>query len=394
MSGKIDSGNAGAGYPVRAEMGHVMGNNPSGVRAPIAGNWDRKPFLVIWEITQACALACRHCRAEARPCRSPLELDEAASRALIEQVARANPSIFILTGGDPRMRPDLENLVDYAALLGLRVAISPSATPRWLNTDLGHLKALGLSSLSISMDGASEATHDAFRGVPGTWKRTMRAIESAKDAGLYLQINTTITKQNLRELPEFFRVMEDVRPGMWSIFNLVPTGRAAMDDLPDATEIERLFEQLAEAAPSVPYAIKTTEGHHFRRVLLQKRVLPKGGHGLAGMQGVGDGRGFVFISHTGEIFPSGFLPFSCGNVRSQELIDVYRDSPVFRSLRDAEVLKGKCGRCEFRKICGGSRARAYAMTGDYLAEEPLCVYQPKGGAGRLPGFANAWNATA
>jgi radical SAM protein with 4Fe4S-binding SPASM domain len=313
---------------------------------------------------------------------------------LIEQVARAKPSIFIMTGGDPRMRPDLEKLVDYAALLGLRVAISPSATPRWLKTDLGHLKDLGLSSISLSLDGASRKTHDAFRGVLGTWDRTMKAIEAAKEAGLYLQINTTITRGIIKELPGFFRVLEDIQPGMWSVFLLVPTGRAAFEDLPTAQEIEELFEQLADAAPHVPYAIKTTEGHHFRRVLLQKRVLSKGGHGLAGMQGIGDGKGFVFISHTGEIFPSGFLPLSCGNVRSQELIDIYRDSPVFRSLRNADALKGKCGRCEFRKICGGSRARAYAMTGDYLAEEPLCVYQPSAGAGRLPGFANVWNATA
>jgi radical SAM protein with 4Fe4S-binding SPASM domain len=338
------------------------------------GRWDQHPFVVIWEVTRACALACRHCRAEAQPRRNPCEVDGAAAHDLIDQVARARPAIFILTGGDPMCRPDLPELIEYASGLGLRVALSPSATPRWLRADLPGLKECGLQGISLSLDGACEETHDAFRGVKGTWKRTMLGYEAARDAGLSIQINTTITKQNLGELDEFVELLSDMEPKMWSVFQLIPTGRAESADMIDGHEMEALFERLADLSGEVPFAIKTTEGHHFRRVMIQKGKFQRGAPGL---QGIGDGKGFVFISHAGEIFPSGFLPMNAGNVRSDELIDVYRDNPLFRSLRDPGQLKGKCARCEFRVICGGSRARAFGMTGDALAADPLCIYQPR-----------------
>lgn len=338
------------------------------------GRWDQNPFIVIWEVTRACALACRHCRAEAQPRRHPCELDGAAARALIEQVARARPAIFILTGGDPMCRTDLPELIEYASGLGLRVALSPSATPRWLRADLPKLRECGLRGVSLSLDGSCEETHDAFRGVKGTWKRTMLGYEAARDADLSVQINTTITKQNLGEFDKFVEYLVNMEPDMWSVFQLIPTGRATRADLIDSQEMEELFERLADLSGEVPFPIKTTEGHHYRRVMIQKGKFEKGAPGL---QGIGDGKGFVFISHTGEIFPSGFLPLLAGNVRNSELIEVYRDSPLFQSLRDPAQLKGKCARCEFRVICGGSRARAYGMTGDALEADPLCIYQPR-----------------
>lgn len=402
-------------------------------------DFNDRPFIVIWEVTRACSLACRHCRAEANSRRHPLELNTAESFNLIEQVARCRPVLFVMTGGDPIRRPDLLDLVRHATACGLRVSLSPSATPEFARTDLATLRAAGVERISLSLDGASRATHDRFRGVPGTWDWTMEAIGNAALAGMPVQINTTFTRQNLCEFDDFVALLEDLRPVLWSVFQLVPTGRGRADDLLTAEEMERLFERLARLSLDAPYDIKTTEGQHYRRVVLQQAragqpvppgaaasrgVIPRalGGNGhtlqsvtapprLAGARenggpghpggadgafaasaapgempamasrraplGINDGKGFVFISHIGQIQPSGFLPLTAGDARRQELIDVYRHSPLFRQLRDPDLLQGKCGRCEFRTVCGGSRARAYALTGDFLGEEPLCAYQPR-----------------
>jgi radical SAM protein with 4Fe4S-binding SPASM domain len=293
----------------------------------------------------------------------------------LDQVARAGPKVFVLTGGDPMMRPDLIEIVAGASERGLQVAMSPSATPRFVKADLCRFREVGLKRVSLSIDGATQETHDAFRGVPGTWDRTMESIFAAREAGLEVQINTTFTRQNVRELDGFIRLLEEIKPSLWSVFQLVPTGRAKTDDLLSGEEIETLFERLYALSLRVGYPIKTTEGQHYRRVALQQwrrnPATPK-----PVLLPINDGNGFVFVSHTGDIQPSGFLPITAGNVRDSELLDVYRDSPLFRELRDADLLKGKCARCEYRALCGGSRARAYAMTGDYLAEEPLCTYQP------------------
>jgi radical SAM protein with 4Fe4S-binding SPASM domain len=273
------------------------------------------------------------------------------------------------------MRPDLLEIIAGATQRGLQVSLSPSATPRFVKADLSKFCDVGLKRVSLSIDGASSVTHDRFRGVPGTWNRTIESIFAAREAGLEVQINTTFTQQNLGEFDQFVRLLEEIRPALWSVFQLVPTGRGKMDDLLTAEEMETLFERLYELSLRVPYAIKTTEGMHYRRVALQQWKLnpqsPK-----PALLPINDGKGFVFVSHTGDIQPSGFLPITAGNVRNDELLKVYRESRLFTELRDADLLKGKCARCEFRNICGGSRARAYAMTGDYLAEEPLCVYQP------------------
>jgi len=334
------------------------------------------PFIVIWEVTRACALACRHCRASATEQRHPFELNTSEAFALIEQVARARPSLFVLTGGDPIVRPDLPLIIGYAAEKGLRVALSPSATPRLVSADFHRLKELGVARISLSLDGASRQTHDAFRGVPGTWNWTFQALAKAAEAEIHVQINTTFTRRNLHEFDAFVALLDTIQPVLWSVFQLVPTGRASAGEVLTADEMEDLFERLHGLSLRVPYDIKTTEGQHYRRVVVQRSGSTRPARQRAPL-GISDGKGFVFISHTGEIQPSGFLPLPAGNVRRQELIDIYRHNPLFTQLRDTGLLKGKCGCCEFKNICGGSRARAYALTGDLLAEEPCCNYQPR-----------------
>lgn len=344
---------------------------------PARDPFAERPFLVFWEITRACALACQHCRAEAQPRRHPDELDEKEAIHLVEQLAALAPPMLILTGGDPLMRRDVLSIARRATDFGMRVGLSPSGTQRLMNFDFSAIRDAGIDRISLSLDGATEESHDRFRGVKGTFARTLKAVEMAHDAGLSVQINTTLTRSNLHEFPDFRRLMFQLRPAMWSVFILVPTGRAGIEEMPDPNDLERIFEEMADLVGNAPFAIKTTEGHHFRRVLIQRG---KGGEaGRRGMRsplGIRDGRGVMFISHTGVVSPSGFLPFDCGNVRDRHPATIYREHPLFVSLRDSDALGGKCGRCEFRKICGGSRARAYGVTGDPFAEDPACAYQP------------------
>lgn len=350
------------------------------IGAPMAEGYDfnDRPFLVFWEITRACALACQHCRAEAQPRRNPEELDPTEAQRLIGQLADWKPPMLILTGGDPLMRRDAIDLVRKANDAGLHVGLSPSATPRLLRTDFAQLREAGVQRMSLSLDGATRETHDAFRGVPGTYDRTIEAVRRAHAAGLSLQINTTLTRCNIDEYEAFNRLMFVLKPAMWSVFLLVPTGRAGLEFLPEAAEIERIFEDMAGLVGNAPFAVKTTEGHHFRRVLIQQRGggASRTRPGLSSPPGIRDGRGVMFISHTGEVSPSGFLPIVCGNVRSTHPAEIYRQHPLFVSLRDNDALGGKCGRCEFRSVCGGSRARAYGITGDPFAADPACLYEP------------------
>jgi radical SAM protein len=358
-----------------------------------AADFNHSPFIVIWEVTQACDLACLHCRASAQPHRSPLELSTVEAKRLINQVAELRAPVFVLTGGDPLKRPDIYELVKYATHCGVRASLTPSATPLLTRAALLQLQACGLARLAISLDGPTAEIHDAFRRVPGSYEWTLRALRWAREIGLPSQVNTTITRHNLGYLDEIIALLHTLDIVLWSVFFLVPTGRGQSVDLISAHEFEQVFEKLYQTSRQVKFDIKSTEAQHYRRFLLQKRrVARRGGQPDAALarlfgatsadgigrapRGINDGKGFVFISHRGEVFPSGFLPVSAGNVRRHSLGELYRNSPLFTALRDTANLKGKCGICEFREVCGGSRARAYALSGDLFAEEPNCAYQP------------------
>ncbi|HWR37520.1 MAG TPA: TIGR04053 family radical SAM/SPASM domain-containing protein [Clostridia bacterium] len=362
-------------------------------------NFDERPFIVIWETTQACDLACLHCRACAQPLRNALELSTVEAKRLIDEIAEMQAPVFVMTGGDPLKRPDIFDLVRYGAEHGVRTSLTPSATPLLTREAIVQLKEAGLSRLAVSLDGPRAEIHDAFRRVPGSYQWTLNAVRWAREIGLPVQINTTITRHNLQYLDEMIALLETLDIVLWSVFFLVPTGRGQNIDLISAEEFEQVFEKMYETSMRVPFDIKSTEAQHYRRYLMQRRTeanresragssaskMPSfigvsTPDGIGRASGINDGKGFVFISHMGEVFPSGFLPMSAGNVRKESLSDLYRNSPLFKSLRDSDNLKGKCGDCEFRNVCGGSRARSYAMTGDLFAEEPCCVYQPKSSA--------------
>jgi AdoMet-dependent heme synthase len=353
-------------------------------------DFNRRPFIAIWEVTQACDLACVHCRASAQPERHPMELSTDEGKQLIDQIAALEVPVFVLTGGDPIKRPDLFELIAHARKAGVRVSLTPSATPLLTRDIVFRLKEAGLARLAVSMDGGSAATHDAFRGLSGSFARTLDAVRWANEAGLPVQINTTFSRRNIGEINSIVALMEKLKITLWSVFFLVPTGRGKLNDLLSADEFEQVFAKIHELSKKAGFDIKTTEAQHYRRYALQQRVADRKAGILSDTptrvedaigrapRGLNDGKGFVFISHTGEVFPSGFLPTSAGSIRQESLADIYRNSHVFRALRDTSKLEGKCGACEFKEICGGSRARAYALTGNQHSEEPCCSYLPRG----------------
>ncbi len=370
---------------------------------------NERPFMVIWEVTRACDLACRHCRARAIPRPEPDELSTEEGKALLEQVTgfgRPYP-LFIFSGGDPFKREDLVELVAYATELGIPASVSPSATPLLTRENLKAIRDAGAKAVSLSLDGASAESHDAFRRVPGSFEMTLKGWRAARELGLRVQINTTVTRHNLPELADIFDLVRREGAMTWSVFFLVPTGRAAVEDEVTPQDYEDVAHFLYDCGQLFP--VKTTEGHHFKRVVLQRdRAAREGVEDPAAHFGLGEtyrrlrarleerlggpvpqgprpvrpplninaGKGFVFVSRRGEVFPSGFLPLRVGDVRERSLVEIYRHAPLMRDLRDPTKLKGKCGICPYREACGGSRSRAYAVHGDPLAEEPYCVYTP------------------
>jgi radical SAM protein with 4Fe4S-binding SPASM domain len=417
-------------------------------------DYDESPFLAIWEVTQSCDLACKHCRAAAQPIPHPDQLTNSEGRALIDQIAAMRVPIFVFTGGDPLKRPDLYELIRYAAGKGVHVAVTPSATPLLTREEIFKMKEAGIVRLGISLDGSTPEIHDTFRGLPGAWARTIQAIEWANEAGIPIQVHTTISRHNAHDLDGLCNLFEKLAIVMWNVFFLVPVGRGQLADLLSGEEFEQVFGKIYELSQRVNFQIKTTEAMHYRRYLLQHNLeerklshghsavaskghdfsraemaANKNGHGASAPEGksagrcagctsascssknitsiaphashanmfepgtptangkarsmswatrrVNDGKGFMFISHTGNVYPSGFLPIHAGNIRETPLADIYRNAPIFKALRDTGRLEGKCGACEYKEICGGSRARAYALTGDPLAEEPCCTYQPR-----------------
>jgi radical SAM protein len=375
------------GSVLRAGQSEVRGTDFASLRPR---DFDLRPLLVIWEMTQACELKCKHCRANSRTQRHPLELSTAEAFHLIDQIAAMYVPLFVLTGGDPLKRPDLMPIVQYAGRRGVRTSLTPSATPLLTANAIFELKRSGLMRLALSLDGSTAELHDGFRGVPGSFKHTLDAVRWCHEAGLPVQINTTVSRHNVGDLDNMIELLTSLGVVLWSVFFLVPTGRAQISDLLSAEEHEQVFAKLYTTSKRVKFHIKTTEGQHYRRYVLQQKAQAPNAKPEADLiarapNGVNDGKGFVFVSHTGEVFPSGFLPLPAGNILWEPLADIYQKSPLFLSLRDSSQLKGKCGRCEYKDVCGGSRARAYALTQDPLAEEPCCAYVPESG-GRL-GFA-------
>jgi radical SAM protein len=345
------------------------------------GRFDEAPFLVIWEVTRACDLACAHCRADAIPCRNPAELTTEEGFRLLAQVRSFGEPLMIFTGGDPLKRPDIFELLSESVRLGMRTTITPSATPLLNRESICAIQRTGVSRMAVSLDGADEIGHDGFRGVHGSFQRTLAALRIARELGLETQVNTTVTKRNLSQLERIARLAGENGAKLWSVFFLVVTGRALLADDLTAEEYESVFGRLHSISINAPFDIKTTEAQHYRRYVARlHQPQPNGTNGhrnaIRRQIGINDGKGLLFVSHTGDICPSGFLPLTAGNVRRDSLVETYHNAPLFRTLRDEDRLEGKCGQCEYRKICGGSRSRAYAITGNYLAEDPRCVYQP------------------
>lgn len=379
---------------------------PAGVRR-LRFDVGRRPFLVLLELTRACALACRHCRAEASPRQDPDELRSDEVRGILDDLADLGPPrpIVVLTGGDPLERSDLADLVRYGTERRLAVAVSPAGTPRASRARLEALRRAGARTVSFSLDGPDAPSHDAFRKVAGSFAWTLAGCRAARAAGLRLQVNTTVSAATVRGLPALCRLVDDLGADLWSVFFLVPVGRGRDLGALSAAETEDVLAFLADAAGRVP--LKTTEAPAFRR-LLDERA----GAGTAAAPGplydalsagleeafatsaaparpspprrpplaVGDGRGVVFVSCHGEVQPSGFLPLVAGNVRNAPLTEIYARSSLLRAIRDPGALRGRCGDCSFRDACGGSRAQAFARSGDPLGEDPTCTFDPVGAA--------------
>jgi radical SAM protein len=376
---------------------------------PNAIDFNVNPFVVIWEMTRACDLACVHCRAAAQSRRSQFELSTEEGYRLLDEVARLQPKVFVITGGDPLKRDDVYDMIAYANRIGLEPSVTPSATPLLTPEAIEKMKAHGVKRLAISLDHYRREDHDEFRRVPGSFDLTIRAIEAARDNDIPVQINSTVSKKTAADMPKLAALLAQY-PNivMWSVFFLVPTGRAKTEDMILPEEVETLFGDLYEISKNVSFNVRTTEAMHYRRYVLQKMMAARGkspdelidpktglidastvfmhskpigvqmqtGAITRAPKGVNEAKGFVFISHIGEVYPSGFLPLKAGNVKHESLVDIYRTSDIFRRLRDSSNLKGKCSVCEYRELCGGSRSRAWAALGDPFASDPTCTYQP------------------
>lgn len=368
--------------------------HPHGIGKTI--DYNENPFIAIWEVTRACQLKCVHCRADAQTKPHPNELTHEEGIQLIDQIYEMNNPMLVFTGGDCMMREDLFDLAEYAVKKGMRVSMTPSATANVTKERMERAKNVGLSRWGFSLDGPTPEIHDHFRGTPGSFDLTLEKIKYLNELNMPLQINTVISRYNYDHLEQMAELVKDLKAIMWYIFLLVPTGRGQEDACISPAEHEKVFRWLYDLSKTAPFDIKTTAAQHYRRVVLQQKARE---HKIDGSdiryedsittdhasmidglkrapKGVNDGNGFIFISHVGDVLPSGLLPIKVGNVREKPLAEIYRESPVLKELRNPDLYKGKCGVCEYRFVCGGSRSRTYAVTGDYLESEPYCVYIP------------------
>ena len=387
-------------------------------------DFDHSPLMFYYETTTACDLVCKHCRASAQEAADPAQLTTGDSKRLLEQIATfPKRPMVVLTGGDPLKRPDLMELIAHGRSVGLEMALTPSATPLATKDALQRVRDAGIRRLGISLDAPNAATHDAFRGWQGSFERTKEMLLLARELGMAVQINTTVCRRNVALLDEMAQFLVPFDIAMWALFFLIPVGRGQDEERIKPEEYEQVFEKLYGWAQTMPYAVKTTEAPHYRRFVMQR-----GGDPLAGPRvnlgstpevqglkpdgapacgsarpegsapslarrasmddtarrrghraplGVSDGKGIMFVSNVGEIFPAGFLPICCGRFPKDNVVDVYQKHPVFRDLRTPSRFKGKCGVCEYNTVCGGSRSRAYGVTGDYLESEPDCLHIPE-----------------
>jgi len=342
------------------------------------------PRLIAWEVTRSCPLACKHCRAAARnqPYEGELSTDE--GRRLLENIASFSRPTIILTGGEPMLREDIYNLAAHADGLGLPVVMAPCGQ-RVDAKAVERMKRAGIRCISISIDGATAASHDAFRGVAGAFEMACRAADAARRARLPFQINTTVTRHNRDELPAIRDLAVRLGADVFNPFLLVPTGRGkdlAGQEL-SADEYERTLGWLADEQRDGPIRIRVTCAPHYWRIRVQRAArageTPEPAEPFS--RGCMGGKTFAFISHIGKVQICGFLEEEAGDLRAVDLdfARIWRESPLFRAVRNVDAYHGRCGVCEYRRICGGCRARAFAVTGDYLAEEPFCVYQPRSG---------------
>jgi radical SAM protein with 4Fe4S-binding SPASM domain len=340
----------------------------------------QRPVVFIWEVTQACELSCEHCRADAQPERHPDELSTAEGKQLLADVSEfGEGQLVVLSGGDPCKREDLVDLVEYGTDRGLSMTLTPSGTDALTAAVIEELAAAGLKRIALSIDGPDPDSHDAFRGESGSFEQTMRAARVASEAGLPLQINTTVCQRTVEGLPALRALVADLDAVLWSVFFLVPVGRGRVLDPISPERADDVMAWLGTVSEAEAFGVKTTEAPHYRRVMAQE-----GNDGAKRRGGVIAGDGFAFVSRTGEMYPSGFLPESVGNVKDDDPVELYRNSELFQRLRDRDQLAGKCGVCPFRSVCGGSRSRAYAYTGDPLASDPLCPFVPEEYDGPLP----------
>lgn len=375
-------------------------------------DFGRFPLMFYYEVTQACDLVCKHCRASAQETAASDEMTTEQSLALIDEVSKfERKPTMVFTGGDPLKRADLFSLIKHAGTCGIQTALTPSATPLATFEAFERAKQAGVQALGISLDGPTAAVHDSFRGFEGSFEKTLEMLANARQLKFPVQINTSITRRNFNMIDEIAELLLNQGIMMWSVFFLVPVGRGLEEERITADEYETAFAKLWHHAQTKPFAVKTTEAPHYRRFVIQQGgnplAGPRAGHNTTTDQnhgtktpascdqeneeqapspahqrrthraplGVTDGRGIMFVSQNGEIYPAGFLPIVCGRFPNDSPVEVYRSHPVFRALQNPDNYHGICGVCEYRHVCGGSRARAYAVTGDYLGPEPDCCYE-------------------
>ncbi len=351
---------------------------------PVDWAYDATPMIIYWELTTACALACRHCRATAQPEPAPGELSHDEALQVLDQIVdfgQPAPHV-IFTGGDPMRRADLDDLIREAGRRGLGVSLAPAVTPLLSRQRLADLKELGVQAVSLSLDGSTAARHDGIRQVDGTFDATVQALADANAVGIPVQINTLVTDETAPDLEAVYELLTHYDVMQWSLFFLISVGRGTQLRELSPGDAERTLIRWGQIARTAPFRIKTTEAMQYRRISAQAMLRAgrtrdeiESGPSARGF-GIRDGNGIVFISHTGEVTPSGFLPLSVGNVKELSLVELYRDTELMRALRRPEGFAGRCGVCEFNRWCGGSRARAYAWTQDPLGSDPLCPYVP------------------